>query len=65
MLTVDGKEAKLPAGSYFSFTGKKPHLTKCDATADCVIEIDSRGKWDVVPEKKPADVKPADAKGAK
>lgn len=62
ILTVDGKESKLPAGSYFSFTGKKVHTTKCDAAADCILEIDARGKWDVVPEKKPDDKKPADAK---
>jgi len=53
--TVDGKDTKLPAGSFFSYTGKKQHVTKCDAGADCVLSIDTRGKWDVVPEKdKPA-----------
>jgi hypothetical protein len=51
VLTVDGKESRLPAGSYFSFTGKKVHATKCDEASDCVIELDSRGKWDVVLEK--------------
>ena len=50
VLTVDGKETKLPAGSYFAFTGKKQHLTKCDAGADCTLFIDNRAKWDVVPE---------------
>lgn len=50
VLTVDGKETKLPAGSYFSFTGKKPHMTKCEAGAECLLSIDARGKWDVVPE---------------
>jgi quercetin dioxygenase-like cupin family protein len=48
--TVDGKDTKLPAGSYFSFVGKKPHVTKCDAGADCVLAVDSRGAWDVLPE---------------
>ena len=65
ILTVDGKDTKLAAGSYFGFTGKKVHATKCDAAADCVIELDARGAWDVVPEKadkKPADKKPADKK---
>lgn len=66
IMTIDGKEVKLGPGSYFSFTGKKVHSTKCDAASDCVIEIDARGKWDVVPEKAPAkpagtDKKPADA----
>ena len=55
VLTVDGKETKLPAGSYVSFTGKKRHITKCESGADCVLSVDSRGKWDVLPE----DGKPA------
>ena len=58
VLTVDGKEHKLPAGSYFSFKGKKPHMTKCEAGADCVLALDTRGKWDIVPEEtKGADKK--------
>jgi quercetin dioxygenase-like cupin family protein len=52
VLKVDGKEHKLPAGSYFEFSGKKPHETRCEAGADCVLSIDARGKWDVVPQKK-------------
>jgi len=48
--TVDGKETKLPAGSYFSYTGKKPHITKCEAGADCVLSVDARSKLDVTPE---------------
>lgn len=48
VLTVDGKENKLPAGSYFSFKGMKQHTTKCEAGADCVLSMDARGKWDVV-----------------
>jgi quercetin dioxygenase-like cupin family protein len=58
VLTVDGKDTTLTAGTYCSFKGKKPHATKCDAAADCVLEIDARGKWDVIPEKK-AEAKPA------
>jgi quercetin dioxygenase-like cupin family protein len=50
-LTVDGKETKLPAGSFFLFTGKRPHITRCEPGADCVLAVDTRGKWDVVPEK--------------
>ena len=53
MLTVDGKDVSLPAGSYFSFRGKQVHTTACDAAADCVLLIDARRKWDVVPEKAP------------
>jgi quercetin dioxygenase-like cupin family protein len=51
VLGVDGVETKLPAGSYFAFTGKKLHTTRCDAGADCVLFVDARGKWDVIPEK--------------
>lgn len=49
-LIVDGKETVLPAGSYFQFKGKKQHITKCMPGADCVLSIDARGKWDVLPE---------------
>jgi quercetin dioxygenase-like cupin family protein len=51
VLTVDGTEQKLPAGSYFAFSKKKPHATRCEAGADCVLAMDVRGKWDVVPQK--------------
>lgn len=54
-LTVDGKETLLPAGSYFQFKGMKPHLTRCVPGSDCVISVDARGKWDVVPEGAPAN----------
>jgi len=57
VLTVDGKETKLPPGSYFAFMGKKSHLTKCEAGADCTVFIDNRAKWDVVPEDKAAPAK--------
>ena len=50
ILNVDGTDTKLPVGSYFAFTGKKPHATRCDAGAECLLFIDCRGKWDVVPE---------------
>ena len=52
VLTVDGQDRKLPAGSYFAFTGKKPHATRCEAGAECVLSMDARGKWDVVQQKK-------------
>ncbi|HEV8269497.1 MAG TPA: DUF4437 domain-containing protein [Thermoanaerobaculia bacterium] len=53
VLTPEGGEAKkLPAGSYFSFTGKKKHTTACDAGSDCVLMVDCKGKWDVVMEEK-------------
>jgi glyoxylate utilization-related uncharacterized protein len=52
VLTVDGQEHRLPAGSYFSFKNKGQHSTSCAAGDDCVLFGDVRGKWDVVPEKK-------------
>ena len=52
VLTVDGQEHRLPAGSYFSFKNKGLHTTSCVAGNDCVLFGDVRGKWDVIPEKK-------------
>lgn len=47
--TVEGEaEKSLPAGSYAAYTGKKKHVTKCAAGAECVLFIDSGGAWDVV-----------------
>lgn len=51
VLASGGREVRLPPGSYFSFTGRMPHSTRCEAGADCILAIDARGKWDVVPEK--------------
>jgi quercetin dioxygenase-like cupin family protein len=51
VLMVDGKEHRFGPGSYFSFSGKKLHATRCDAGTDCVLAMDVRGKWDVVPAK--------------
>jgi quercetin dioxygenase-like cupin family protein len=66
VLTVDGVETKLPAGSYFSLTKKQAHQTKCEAGTDCIIFLDVRGKWDVVaPKEKKEDAKPAPAAAEK
>lgn len=51
MVFNDGQDHTLPAGSYFAYTGKKQHTTKCADPAGCTIFIDAHGKWDVVPEK--------------
>jgi quercetin dioxygenase-like cupin family protein len=51
VLTTDQGEERLPPGSFFTFTGKAKHTTKCEAGSECVLMIDSRGKWDVIPEK--------------
>jgi len=45
----NGGLSVLHAGSVFSFTGKKKHMTVCQAGADCVLFVDARGMWDVVP----------------
>ncbi len=51
VFTYDGQDHTLPAGSFFSFTGKKAHVTKCSDPGGCTLFVDTRGKWDVVPEK--------------
>jgi len=48
VLIVDGKEHRLPPGSYFAFTGKAKHAARCEGSQDCVMFIDARGPWDVV-----------------
>lgn len=50
VLVLDGKERRLPPGSYFALTGKAPHAARCEGSEACVIFIDARGPWDVVPE---------------
>jgi mannose-6-phosphate isomerase-like protein (cupin superfamily) len=52
LLTVDGKEARLPAGSFFWIKGGKVHSVRCEA--ECIQAIDVRGKWDTTPVAKPA-----------
>jgi quercetin dioxygenase-like cupin family protein len=48
VLTVDGNEQKLPAGSFFAFSNKTKHATACAAGSDCILSVDARGKWDVL-----------------
>ena len=49
IITPEGEaEKKLGPGSYFSFTGKKKHTTKCDAASECLLFVDCAGPWDVV-----------------
>ena len=55
LLTVDGKETRLPAGSFFWIKGGKIHSVRCEA--ECIQAIDVRGKWDAIsdaPTKPPA-----------
>jgi quercetin dioxygenase-like cupin family protein len=56
-LTMNGKEHHLSPGSYFSFTGKAPHVARCPGPEACVMFIDARGPWDVQVEQK-APAKP-------
>ena len=51
LLTIDGKEHRLPPGSYFALTGKIPHVAKVEGNEPCVMFIETMGPWDVVPEK--------------
>jgi quercetin dioxygenase-like cupin family protein len=48
VLLVDGKERRLPPGSYFAFQNKAVHAARCEGSEDCVMFIDARGAWDVV-----------------
>jgi quercetin dioxygenase-like cupin family protein len=50
LMTVDGAEQKLPAGSFFGFSRKTKHATACVAGSDCILSVDARGKWDVLVE---------------
>lgn len=50
MLTVDGKEHRLGAGSFFALTNKAKHTARVEGNEPCVMFIDARGPWDVVPE---------------
>ena len=48
VLILDGKEHRLPPGSYFSLLGKAPHGARCEGAQDCVMFVDAKGKWDIV-----------------
>jgi len=49
-LTPEGGAAKkLGPGAWFEFTGKKKHVTTCDAGADCVLFSVGKAAWDLVP----------------
>jgi hypothetical protein len=39
-----------PPGSFFALTGKAPHAGRCGGSEDCVMFVEARGPWDVVPE---------------
>lgn len=52
LIMGDGKEMRLAPGSYFALKDKAPHAARCEGAQDCVMFIDARGRWDVVPSKK-------------
>jgi quercetin dioxygenase-like cupin family protein len=49
MTPEGGTAKKLGPGSWFEFTGKKKHVTTCDAGTDCVLFIAAKAAWDLVP----------------
>jgi len=49
MTGEDGKEIKFPAGSFYTQPNTFPHVTKCLAGAECIIYIETDGKWDLKP----------------
>ena len=48
VLVLDGKQQRLPPGSFFALKDKAVHAARCEGTEDCVMFIDARGAWDVV-----------------
>ena len=51
MVLNDGQDHTMAPGSYWSFTGKKQHTTKCTDPAGCTLFVETKGKWDVIEEK--------------
>jgi quercetin dioxygenase-like cupin family protein len=49
VLVLDGKEHRMGPGSYFALIDKAKHGARCEGSVDCVMFIDARGAWDVVP----------------
>jgi quercetin dioxygenase-like cupin family protein len=47
MAGEDGKETKLPAGSYFYQPNTYKHVTKCEAGSECVAFVMAAGKFDI------------------
>ena len=50
VLVVDKVEHRLAPGSFFSLTGGMAHVARCEGAEACVMSIDARAAWDVVPE---------------
>jgi len=59
-----GPDNKLPSGSYEFIPSTYKHTTKCDTGSECVVFVETKGKFDVKPvgEEKKAAEKPAKKK---
>ncbi|WP_409479894.1 cupin domain-containing protein [Pseudobdellovibrio sp. HCB154] len=51
IVTVDNVERRLPSGSFYILKNKQAHSTMCAAPSECLLMVEAKGKWDVVPEK--------------
>lgn len=51
VVTVENVEYRLPSGSFYILKNKQPHTTVCSAPSECLLMVEAKGKWDVVPEK--------------
>jgi anti-sigma factor ChrR (cupin superfamily) len=49
MAGADGKEMKLPAGSFYTQPNTYPHVTKCLGPASCLVYMVADAKWDMKP----------------
>ncbi len=47
--TEDGKETKLPPGSYVYQPHTVKHVSGCDAGSECVVFVVANGKFDLIP----------------
>jgi len=45
----DGKDIRLPAGSYLHQPAGVKHVTKCDAASECLIFVTASAKFDLIP----------------
>jgi quercetin dioxygenase-like cupin family protein len=45
----DGTAKKVGPSSWFEFTGRKNHVTTCEAGAECVLFSVAKAAWDLVP----------------
>ena len=49
MAGEDGKEMKLPAGSFYTQPNTYKHVTKCLEGSECLVYLEADGKWDLKP----------------